>query len=190
MQAPAIEGAKGYRMTTHTNGATEGGTVVLLAESNRKSALMIQKTFTELCVLERLTMVEDGAQLLAYLRGDCHYADRLNYPFPNVVLLSSRLPVLSGIAALCCLRSDSRLERLPVVLVGHAFTKTQVATASWMGAACCTKKAFPDAVMQAMAQSVRLVSKSPMEREELSRPATAAMDRFRPSASGQVRCAL
>lgn len=156
-------------LMNHTNSATEGGLIVLLAEAQPKKVVSVRSTFERLRILERLVRVANGSDVLSYLHGEGIYSDRLNYPFPSLLLLSRKLPVLSGVAVLCCLRSEPRFEHLPVVLVSSSFTRAQIATATWMGAACCSHRESAEALMQAMTRARSLALRPEQDREDLSR---------------------
>src|SRR5262249_30369101 len=101
-----------------------------------------------------------GQETISYLRGDEQYANRLSFPFPNVLFLNCRMPELSGLGVLCWLRSETHFEHLPVVMLSNAFSPAQADIAARMHAACCTKSAAPGRLMEAIAQSVRLVLRS------------------------------
>lgn len=150
-----VRGRKTAGRIMYTNGATRGGMIVLLAENQANKSATIRQTLEGLAMMERLILVSDGSEALAYLRGDGPYSDRSLYPFPNFVFLNSRLSGFSGIGALCCLRSERGFERLPVVIVSRSFSKAQEETAHGMRAACCLEASSSKEVMRALLQSVR-----------------------------------
>ena len=131
---------------------------ILLAANRIKDVLACRQALGQLPVSTQLCGVPNGTEALAYLSGQDAYGDRDTHPFPNVVLIGCRMPVLSGWAALCLLRSNPLLERLPVVLVGKEFSADQVEAAGRLKAACCSRKSPPMLLLQSMTRSVRLTA--------------------------------
>lgn len=67
---------------------------------------------------ERLRTVEDGNDLLDYLRHMGKYADDLaESPAPVLLLLDLRMPRRDGFSALAEIRRDPALRKLPVVVM-------------------------------------------------------------------------
>ena len=62
---------------------------VLLVEDDPGDVLMTQEAFEEHKVRNRLTVVSDGAEALAYLRREGQYADAVR---PDLILLDLNLP--------------------------------------------------------------------------------------------------
>jgi len=64
----------------------------------------------------------DGEQAVAYLSGAGAYADRDEFPFPDLVLLDLRMPRLDGFEVLHWIRHNPTTKTLPVVvLAGSSF---------------------------------------------------------------------
>ena len=66
---------------------------VLLVEDDPGDVLMTQEAFEEHKVRNRLTVVSDGAEALAYLRRESPYEDALR---PDLILLDLNLPRRDG----------------------------------------------------------------------------------------------
>jgi CheY-like chemotaxis protein len=96
---------------------------ILLVEDNPVDAMLIQRAFRELKKDYRLSVVNDGALAVDYMKGDGLYADRKEYPFPSLILLDLSLPVMDGFQFLKWLREESALRHVPVVaLSGSTFS--------------------------------------------------------------------
>ena len=59
--------------------------------------------------------VEDGQQAMAYLTGNGKFRDRIQYPFPDLIILDLNLPGMDGFGFLEWLREDSGMS-LPVLV--------------------------------------------------------------------------
>ncbi|MGC4896613.1 response regulator [Micromonospora sp. DT31] len=87
---------------------------VLLVEDDPGDVLMTQEAFEEHKLRNRLTVVSDGAEALAYLRREGRYADAVT---PDLVLLDLNLPRRDGRAVLEEIKKDPLLCRIPVVVL-------------------------------------------------------------------------
>jgi CheY-like chemotaxis protein len=94
----------------------EGGSPieVLLVEDDPGDVLMTQEAFEEHKVGNRLTVVSDGAEALAYLRREGQYAEAVR---PDLVLLDLNLPRRDGREVLEEIKKDSELCQIPVVVL-------------------------------------------------------------------------
>jgi CheY-like chemotaxis protein len=96
---------------------------VLLVEDNPIDVLMLRRAFTELETACRLSVVSDGAEAIQYLNGEGAFADRKEFPIPNLILLDLGLPHVDGFQVLQWLRAHATLRHLPViVLSGSSFS--------------------------------------------------------------------
>jgi CheY-like chemotaxis protein len=87
---------------------------VLLVEDDPGDVLMTQEAFEEHKVRNRLTVVADGAEALAYLRREGAYADAIR---PDLILLDLNLPRVDGREVLQVIKEDPDLRRIPVVVL-------------------------------------------------------------------------
>ena len=108
----------------------DSGLTVLLAEDNRDEALLIQRAFKRNGVIRPVHIVTDGAECIQYLLGEGIYADRLVYPFPNILILDLKMPKVCGFEVLEWLLEHPDYRVIPTVVwsassdsrdVKHAF---------------------------------------------------------------------
>jgi CheY-like chemotaxis protein len=64
-----------------------------------------------------LVMIEGGAEAIRYLDRTDQYADRTQFPEPDIVLLDLKMPGVDGFAVLRHLRSDPARAECPVGLL-------------------------------------------------------------------------
>jgi CheY-like chemotaxis protein len=87
---------------------------VLLVEDDPGDVLMTQEAFEEHKVRNKLNVVQDGEEALAYLRREGRYAEA---PRPDLILLDLNLPRVDGREVLQVIKEDQDLRRIPVVVL-------------------------------------------------------------------------
>ena len=86
---------------------------VLLVEDDEGDVVLTREAFGEY-LNNKLDVVHDGNQALAYLRGEGTYQDT---PKPDLVLLDLNLPGRDGREVLSEIKSDPALAHVPVVVL-------------------------------------------------------------------------
>ena len=66
---------------------------------------------------EKIQIVRDGEEAVAYLSGKGPFADRSQFPMPSLVLLDIKLPRMSGVEVLRWIRGVEGLRRIPAVML-------------------------------------------------------------------------
>ncbi len=90
---------------------------ILIAEDDDDDRLMIREAFQENKLANDLHFVEDGIQLLEYLRNQGEYLDPVKFPQPDLILLDLNMPRKDGREALEEIKADSKLRFIPVVVL-------------------------------------------------------------------------
>lgn len=90
---------------------------ILIAEDDPDDRMLLQDAFEESRLANDLHFVEDGKQLLAYLRREGEYAEPGNAPFPGLILLDLNMPKMDGREALKIIKTDASLQCIPVVVL-------------------------------------------------------------------------
>lgn len=87
---------------------------ILLAEDDPDDRLLVREAFEENHLLNSLEMVEDGEELMDYLRKCGDYETK---PTPNLILLDLNMPRKNGMEALQEIKADANLRRIPIVVL-------------------------------------------------------------------------
>jgi CheY-like chemotaxis protein len=125
--------------------------VILMADDDADDRLLAQEAMHESRVLNELHFVEDGVQLLSYLRGDDSFGDRTIFPIPGLILLDLNMPKMDGREALAEIKADPRLRRIPVVILTTSKADEDMVKGYDLGAASyITKPVTFDALVELM----------------------------------------
>jgi CheY-like chemotaxis protein len=87
---------------------------VLLVEDDPGDVLMTQEAFADFKVANRLIVVNNGEDAIAYMRKQGRFADVAT---PDLVLLDLNLPRRNGREVLRDIKDDPELRRIPVVIL-------------------------------------------------------------------------
>ncbi len=87
---------------------------ILLVEDNEGDVRLTREALRENKVGNRLNVVEDGAEAMAFLRRQGSYASA---PRPDIILLDLNLPRKDGREVLAEIKCDADLKRIPVVIL-------------------------------------------------------------------------
>ena len=91
--------------------------VILIAEDDEEDRMLLMDAMEEGRLLNKFYFVEDGEELLFYLKGQGKYTDRNTYPLPGLILLDLNLPKIDGREALKIIKADAVLKRIPVIIL-------------------------------------------------------------------------
>ncbi|MCD6498649.1 MAG: response regulator [Deltaproteobacteria bacterium] len=91
--------------------------VILLVEDNEMDVELTLDAFEHAGLTNKVQVVRNGEQALDYLMGRGEYADRVQFPMPDLVLLDLHLPGMSGQEVLTDLKTRPGLKRLPIVIL-------------------------------------------------------------------------
>ncbi len=87
---------------------------ILLVEDNPGDVRLTQIALRDSKIKNRINVVNDGVEAMAYLRREAKYADQ---PMPDIILLDLNLPRKNGREVLQEIKEDDVLRRIPVVVL-------------------------------------------------------------------------
>ncbi len=102
---------------------------ILLAEDSAPDAEMAIDALREAHLANPIVHVEDGVEVMEYLRREGKFAARRE-GLPAVLLLDIKMPRMDGLEVLQQIRTDEHFKRLPVVILSSSREESDLAR-SW-----------------------------------------------------------
>ena len=90
---------------------------ILMADDDADDRRLTKDALEESRLANDLRFVENGEELLAYLRGQGKYAAADASPRPGLILLDLNMPRMDGRTALKEIKADPELRQIPVTVL-------------------------------------------------------------------------
>jgi chemotaxis family two-component system response regulator Rcp1 len=110
---------------------------ILLVEDNPGDVRLTQEAFNDGKILNKLHVVGDGIEALAFLNQEGEYAD---VPRPELILLDLNLPRKDGRDVLAEIKADGDLRRIPVVVLTTSCSEEDILKSYDLNANCYITK--------------------------------------------------
>lgn len=110
---------------------------ILLVEDNPGDIRLTMEALKEHKVLNKLSVVNDGVEAIAFLRREGRYADGHR---PDLILLDLNLPKKSGKEVLAEIKNDPDLKRIPVVVLTASSAEKDILSSYNLSANCYITK--------------------------------------------------
>lgn len=129
---------------------------ILLVEDDHNDAQLLRRAFSKAGVPTPVKRVKNGDEAVAYLAGESPFDNRVEHPYPGIVILDLKLPRRSGFEVLEWIRTrtnDTKL--LPVVVLSASSVAKDVNRAYALGANSYLTKPYKSAEFVELAQRFR-----------------------------------
>jgi CheY-like chemotaxis protein len=125
----------------------------LIAEDDPDDRFLIKEAFQESLLTNSLYFVQDGVELLDYLRRQGRFANPIEAPPADLILLDLNMPRKDGREALAEIKSDPHLRYIPVVVLTTSKAEEDIMRSYDIGAASyITKPVTFDGLVEAIKQ--------------------------------------
>lgn len=114
--------------------------LILIADDDEDDRMFTKEAFDENFDQNEIRFVNDGVELLDYLRRKNKYANPALSPRPGIILLDLNMPKMDGREALKEIKSDSNLRAIPVVVLTTSKAEQDVVKTYDLGVNCFITK--------------------------------------------------
>lgn len=107
---------------------------VLSVEDSPNDRLLLQRAFKRIACLQLVHCVVDGAEAVKYLQAEGEFANRDKFPFPDVLLLDIKMPVMNGFELLRWMKHQCWGRKPNVVILTSSALAEDINESSALGA--------------------------------------------------------
>lgn len=125
-------------MTEHMSGLN-GAIKVLLVEDSIADSTLILEVFQDEKIAADVTVVRDGIEAMEYLKKEGQYTARAESN-PDIVILDLNLPRMDGREVLAAMKSDPKLETIPIVVLTTSTAEEDIISTYKLRANCYVTK--------------------------------------------------
>jgi CheY-like chemotaxis protein len=133
----------------------ENKLIILVAEDDPNDVLLLQRAFQKSGIPLPVHVCHDGAETIAYLRGEGRYADRNTFPFPRVLITDLKMPRCGGFEVLEWLYVHPECNLIPKIVLSASAEERDVKRAFGLGVNCYFRK---PSTFQELQEIVKLAS--------------------------------
>jgi CheY-like chemotaxis protein len=114
--------------------STSKSIVILMADDDADDRLLAKDALTECRLANDLHFVENGEELLDYLKRRGKFTQMTDSPRPGLILLDLNMPKKDGREALKEIKADPELRKIPVVVLTTSKADTDIGCIYELGA--------------------------------------------------------
>ncbi len=108
--------------------------IILVAEDEEDYVLLIKQVFAKAHIPNPVYVVWNGEEAINYLKGEGKYANREEYPLPDIFLLDLKMPRVNGFEVLKWVRQQPGLASLRILVLTSSDAIRDVNEAYQLGA--------------------------------------------------------
>jgi CheY-like chemotaxis protein len=108
--------------------------LILHVEDDENDAILFRKACERAGLPAETFRVEAADHAKAYLLGEGVYADRVQHPLPQIIVLDLKMPRMDGFEFLRWLRHDERFAAIPVLVFTASISREDKSRAISEGA--------------------------------------------------------
>ena len=124
---------------------------LLIADDDPDDRLLISEAFNESQFDHQIDFVENGEDLLKYLRQEEPFQDRM---LPGLILLDLNMPIMDGRTALMHIKTDPTLKRIPVIALTTSNAEEDIQRTYELGVSAFISKPSTDEGLTELVRSL------------------------------------
>jgi CheY-like chemotaxis protein len=138
---------------------------ILIVDDDENNVVLLALAFEKAGIDSPVSIVSDGAQAIGYLAGLGDYSDRQSYPFPSLILLDIKMPILNGFEVLAWWQKWGNVPDLRFIVFSGSPEPEDIEKARSLGAAAYRVKREGDPTLFKLACEIRDYWLAPQPRE-------------------------
>ncbi|WP_300532590.1 response regulator [Maricaulis sp.] len=107
---------------------------ILMVDDDPDDRLLFKEACEEVRLRNPLEFLENGEQLLDYLKREGNYAHLKGEPFPGIILLDLNMPLKDGREALEEVKADPNLRDIPIIILTTSKSEDDILSSYGLGA--------------------------------------------------------
>jgi CheY-like chemotaxis protein len=107
---------------------------ILLAESNANDVLLVRRAFQKARIPNPVIVVQNGQEAVEYLGRSGHYKDPHLSPWPCLMLLASKLPLMDATEVLSWWKNQKHAAELPIIVMTSSANPSKIEELLSLGA--------------------------------------------------------
>jgi CheY-like chemotaxis protein len=113
---------------------------ILMADDDADDRFLIQTAFEENHIAASLQFVEDGVELMDFLKGEGRFANGRMHVLPSLILLDLNMPRKDGRESLKEIKEIPRFRSIPIVVLSTSRAEKDIVDSYSLGANCFITK--------------------------------------------------
>jgi CheY-like chemotaxis protein len=107
---------------------------ILMVDDDKDDRMMTEKALLKNRVINPILFLENGEELLDYLKRKGKFSDPKSSPKPCFILLDLNMPKMDGRKALEMIKADPALRKIPVVVLTTSQAEEDIVRSYKLGA--------------------------------------------------------
>ena len=107
---------------------------ILMVDDDPDDRLLFKEACADVRLRNPLEFLENGEQLVDYLKRDGNYANLEGKPYPGIILLDLNMPLKDGREALKEIKADPKLQHIPVIVLTTSKDEDDILASYGLGA--------------------------------------------------------
>src|SRR5688572_33141301 len=107
---------------------------ILWVEDSEDDVFLLTRAMYRSREMASFQHVWNGCEAINYLLGNGEYADRIEFPLPDIIIADIKMPIIDGLKFVGWVRQRDEFKAIPVVILSSSGVSADVSRALSLGA--------------------------------------------------------